>query len=538
MGQVGVEMTAGSVMKRVTGGTKVADADTVSADTVAKDRRESIGLTFFWLVVLAYAYFIPSGLDWNTESHLYPAFSIVDHHTLSIDRYQAGLGDKSYARGHYYSDKAPGLSFLAVPVYAVLRLVLPSVRGHKYILYKHVGYYISQDMVYLRYAITYLLVIMPSAAMVWLLWLFLARISGKEGWSLLLAAVYALGTIAYVYSTWFFSHQIAAVLLFTSFLLLFLHVRGKSLDRRGILFTALAGLFSGLAIISEYPTAVIAGCIGVYLLAVARDKVRTAAVFIGGMVPMAVLAVVYNLQAFGKPFATGYNYVNSAWYHSNAHGGLFGLADPSSYGVRAPSLYSLWQITFGTYRGIFLISPVLLLSVVGAFFMWRRKEVRPEFWLCVAVVVLYFLMDASRGVDQNGWSGGSSVASRHLTPMLPFMIIPIVFGFRSVWFRRVFALLGAVSVAIVFSIVSTSGLFTFTDQNPLMKEAFPDFFGGRIGANWGATWFASYGVTRVLSLIPLLVVVGALAARIAWQFRPAPSKLLSSDSSVRPVEAR
>jgi hypothetical protein len=349
--------------------------------------------------------------------------------------------------------------------------------------------------------------------------------------------VYALGTIAYVYSTWFFSHQVAAVLLFTSFLLLFLHVRGKSLDRRGMLFTALAGLFSGLAVISEYPTAVIAGCIGVYLLAVARDKLWTAIIFIGGMVPMAVLAVVYNLQAFGKPFATGYNYVNSAWYHSHAHGGLFGLADPSSYGVRAPSLYSLWQITFGTYRGIFLISPVLLLSVVGAFFMWRRKEVRPEFWLCVVVVVLYFLMDASRGVDQNGWSGGSSVASRHLTPMLPFMIIPIVFGFRSVWFRRVFVVLGAVSVAIVFSIVSTSGLFTFTDQNPLMKEAFPDFFGGRIGANWGATWFASYGVTRVLSLIPLLVVVGALAARIAWQFRPAPSKLLPSDSSVRPVEA-
>ena len=162
---------------------------------------------------------------------------------------------------------------------------------------------------------------------------------------------------------------------------------------------------------------------------------------------------------------------------------------------------------------------------------------RPEFWLCVVVVVLYFLMDASRGVDQNGWSGGSSVASRHLTPMLPFMIIPIVFGFRSVWFRRVFVVLGAVSVAIMFTIVSTSGLFTFTDQNPLMKEAFPDFFGGRIGANWGATWFASYGVTHAVSLIPLLVIVGILAARIGWQYRPASVKRISPDGSVRPVEA-
>src|SRR5450759_30070 len=376
-------MTAGSVMRRVIGSREVSDGDAVSEETGSKDRRESIGLKFFWLVVLAYAYFIPSSLDWNTESHLYPAISIVDHPTLSIDRYQVGLGDKSYARGHYYSDKAPGLSFLAVPVYAVLRLVLPNVKGHQYILYKHLGYYISQDMVYLRYAITYLLVIMPSAAMVWLLWLFLARISGREGWSLLLAGVYALGTIAYVYSTWFFSHQVAAVLLFSSFLLVFLHLRHKPLDRRAALFTAVAGLFSGLSIISEYPTFVIAGCIGVYLLVVARDKLRSAAVFVGAMVPMAALAVMYNLLAFGKPFATGYNYVNSAWYHSHTKGGLFGLSDPSSYGVQAPSLYSLWQITFGTYRGIFLMSPVLLLAIVGAFFMWRRKDMRPEFWLCV-----------------------------------------------------------------------------------------------------------------------------------------------------------
>ncbi|HEX6508550.1 MAG TPA: hypothetical protein VF221_13055 [Chloroflexota bacterium] len=507
------------------------------ATTGWKERKETIGLTFFWLVVLAYAYFIPSSLDWNTESHLYTTFAIVDHHTLSIDRYQVGLGDKSYARGHYYSDKAPGLAFMAVPIYAALRLALPSVQGHSYILYKHLGYYMSQEMVYLRYAITYLLVIMPSAAMVWLLWLFLAGISGNTGWSMLLAGVYALGTIAYVYSTWFFSHQIAAILLFSSFLLLYMHMRGKRAGPRQLLFTALAGLLAGAAIVCEYPTAVIAACIGGYLLAVTRDRIPAALAYVAGMVPPAILAVTYNILAFGKPFATGYNYVNSSWYHSNVHGGLFGLGDPASYGVRAPSLYSLWQITFGSYRGIFLISPVLLLAVAGAFFMWRRRDIRPEFWLCVIVVVLYFLVDASRGLDQNGWSGGSSVASRHLTPMLPFMIIPIVFGFRNRWFRVLFLILGAISVAIVFTIISTSGLFTFSDQNPLMNEAFPDFIRGRIGANWVATWFGAYGITGFASLVPLLLVIGVLTARLRWLFRPDSASRLSSDGSMPQVEA-
>ncbi len=513
--------------------------DEVSAQfTKDKERRERAGLTLFWLVVLAFAYFIPSGLNWNTESHLYPAFGIVDYHTLSIDRYQAGLGDKSYANGHFYSDKAPGLSFLAVPVYAVLRVVLPNVKGHKYVLYKHLGYYMTQDMVYLRYAITYLLIIMPSAALVWLLWLFIARISGMEGWSLLLTAVYALGTIAYVYSTWFFSHQLAAVLLFSSFLLVFTHVRGKPQSRRALLFTALAGLLGGLSIICEYPTVAIAGCTGVYLLVISRKKVASAAAYVLGMVPMAIAAITYNLIAFKKPFATGYNYVDSSWYHSHVKGGLFGLSAPTSYGVQAPSLNSLWQITFGGYRGIFVISPVLLLSFVGAWFMWRRKDLRPELCLFAAIVVLYFLIDASRGVDQNGWSGGSSVASRHLTPMLPFMVVPIVFGFTKKWFRIAFLALGGLSIFILFTIVSTSGLFTFTDHNPLFNEAFPDFFHGRISANWGATWLSSYGVSGVVSLVPLLVLLGILAARIAWLYRPPALKQRAPEAVVGSVEIR
>jgi hypothetical protein len=325
-------------------------------------------------------------------------------------------------------------------------------------------------------------------------------------------------------------------LLFGAFLAVFTRVRGQPPGRRVLLFSALAGLLAGYAVIGEYPTIVIAGCIGVYLLAVARDRVRSAAAYIAGMLPPAALAVTYNVLAFGKPFATGYNYVHSSWYHSNVHGGLFGLGDPSSYGVQPPSLYSLWQITFGTYRGIFLLSPFLLLAVAGAVYMWHKRELRPEFWLCVGVVLIYFLMDASRGVDQNGWSGGSSVASRHLTPMLPFMIVPIVFGFRSRWFRILFLITGLASVAIVFTIVSTSGLFTFTDQNPLMNEAFPNFVKERLGSNWVAIWGGAYGISGFASLVPLALGVAALAARLAWLCRPRAAEL-SPEGAVPQVEA-
>jgi len=45
----------------------------------------------------------------------------------------------------------------------------------------------------------------------------------------------------------------------------------------------------------------------------------------------------------------------------------------------------------------FVGSPVLLLFFVGAFFRWKQLDLRPEWWLCVAVVLLYFLVDAARG---------------------------------------------------------------------------------------------------------------------------------------------
>lgn len=473
--------------------------------------------------MLAYGFFIPSILSWNTESHLYPAFAIVDHHTVRIDAYHQGLGDKSYWHGHYYTDKAPGLSFLAVPVYAGMRVLFPKVKVRGFLLYKHIKdyYYIPEDLAYLRYAITYLLVSLPSAALAVMLWLFLFRISGSMGWSLIAAVIYALGTVAYIYSIWYFSHQICAILLFSSFLLLFYRVKGKPPSWDLWLGATLAGLLAGYSIISEYPTIVIAAGIGIYLLAVARDKVRTAAAFLVGMAPAAALNIGYNLVAFGKPFATGYDYVHSKAYHVHIPTGPFGLANPLSYGIQWPTPTSLWEITFGTYRGIFLISPVLLLFFAGIVFMWQRRDLRPEWWLCVAVVLIYFLMDAARGPDTNGWSGGSSVASRHLTPMIPFMIVPLVLGLKNRIFRIALLALGAVSIALMFMTVSSTYLFPYTDRNPIVNEVLPNFFHGKIEPNWVYVWRGTLALTGFSALLPFFAVVLCLAGWIGHFFIPA-----------------
>src|SRR5579864_3591931 len=63
---------------------------------------------------LSFLYFYEGG-GWNQNSRLDLLRAILERHTLQIDNYHENTGDKAHFAGHYYSDKAPGLVFLAVP---------------------------------------------------------------------------------------------------------------------------------------------------------------------------------------------------------------------------------------------------------------------------------------------------------------------------------------------------------------------------------------------------------------------------------------
>src|SRR5690348_5276334 len=74
-------------------------------------------------IFLSFIYFYEGG-GWNQNSRFDLLRAIVEQHTLRIDSYHENTQDKAHFRGHYYSDKAPGLVFLAVPIAIAERLVL------------------------------------------------------------------------------------------------------------------------------------------------------------------------------------------------------------------------------------------------------------------------------------------------------------------------------------------------------------------------------------------------------------------------------
>src|SRR6202166_4862050 len=78
-----------------------------------------LGLVIFF----SFIYFYEGG-GWNQNSRFDLLRAIVERHTLQIDAYHENTQDKAHFKGRYYSDKAPGLVFLAVPFAVIARPAL------------------------------------------------------------------------------------------------------------------------------------------------------------------------------------------------------------------------------------------------------------------------------------------------------------------------------------------------------------------------------------------------------------------------------
>ena len=154
--------------------------------------------------------------------------------------------------------------------------------------------------------------------------------------------------------------------------------------------------------------------------------------------------------------------------------GMFGRPDA---GVALALLVS-------PFRGLFFAAPVLALGVYGLARMW--KTMRAECVLFVAIGALFFLVN----ITFMGWHAGFSCGPRYLIPAIPFLALPMVFGW--VRFPKITGALAAVSIAIHLlytavdaeSPVGTGALAYMYDraqwmQSPLTDYTLPLFTRGR-----------------------------------------------------------
>jgi hypothetical protein len=338
---------------------------------------------------------------------------VVLYHTLTLE---PDLFDRAVYGGRTYSDKAPGMSFLAIPAYEVERAVgvarAPrdwTGKGDLSLWGIRVG---TSGLLFLLAA---LLIGRAAESLV-------------PGTGAATFAAFGTATLAAPLATTLFEHDAAAFFAIAGFLLAWRQRRALPLF--------LAGLSLGIGVLFQYAVATIV--LGVAIYVAARERRRVGWFLLGG-VPALIALGAYDNGAFGSPFHLSYRYVANR-YSELQHGGFFGIGVPRWHG--------LVEVLVGD-RGLLLFSPVSIAAAVGLGLMWRRGY-RAEAALSAVVTILFVLADAAYFIPY----GGNSPGPRFLVPALPFLVLGLPFAFAR--YPRV-----TIGLALVSCILTTLDSLTW-----------------------------------------------------------------------------
>ena len=199
-----------------------------------------LGLVAF----LSFSYFYEGG-GWNQNSRFDLLRAIVERHTLKIDAYHQNTQDKAHFNGHYYSDKAPGLVFLAVPFALAARPVL-RIAG--------VDPESPEGEVALSYVVSVGAVALPTALAAVCLFFLALRFGGGAGGAAFSTLVMCLGTPMWAYAGLFWAHALVGACLVFAFAAS-LQLRESSSACGDLLWALAVGSAAGWATVTEYPAA-------------------------------------------------------------------------------------------------------------------------------------------------------------------------------------------------------------------------------------------------------------------------------------------
>jgi Gpi18-like mannosyltransferase len=459
-----------------------------------------------WLAVvsfLCFSYFLPHW-DWNQNSRLDMTVAAVDHGTFAIDQYQGNTGDKDFFRGHYYSSKAPGQSLMAIPVYLGYETFMNAIGEPPMD---------PPDDMAVKAVVIVATTTIPATLLLLLFFWFLGYLSSSVANRALVTLALGLGTNIFSYSQQLFGHVPAAASLFAGFVLIYIlahpdRPRNAWTDRlmaNPELTAMLAGLALGMAILIEFPTAIIAFLIGLYALR--RLPFRVVPYVAVGAAPPLMMLLAYDYAVYGNPLTLGYASGASVSYSSQAQQGFAGIVWP-------PKWDAIDGMSFDPYRGLFFLSPFLLLAFPGLRF-WRERGDRQWPLFLAIPVVFFFLMTMFVS-----WWGGLTVGPRYLIPMIPFLAVPCIFALdrvstlagRDVVRNLVYVLIG-ISIANTWiqTIAGTSILFPpENNHDPLFTASLPALARGEIYLNHGM----DLGLTGPGSLIPLFLLLVLWSAAV------------------------
>ncbi|MGA2062680.1 MAG: hypothetical protein ABSG67_19585 [Thermoguttaceae bacterium] len=426
---------------------------------------------------------------------------ILDEGSGRIDKYESVTCDKAYVDGHFYSDKAPGLSLAAMPsmatAYGVLKIAGKASFGIDPATNKPTTAFKLLTLI----GTIFTSALSTAAAAAALGWLCM-RLGCTRGGAIFASLTFALATPTWGWATSFFGHAMAGSCCLLGFALT-VYMLESNLHRRAQLagWIMVGGLLA-FSVLVEYTLAVASIIIGLMILwkAAGKGKNHIATALIGlsiGIVPCAILFFAYNYLTFGSLLDFGYK-----------HEVLFPGMNEGYLGISLPKLTALWEILASAKHGILWLSPILILIPL-AFWTSLRRRMAPSYVSAALIVVIYFLAMNS---SYYYWEGGSSTGPRHITPALGFACFPLGFLWsvagkkQKILFMCLFALSFFISMACTMVSMNISPNYSY----PLFEKLLSDFLIGRF-KNVGQF----LGIPPILSLVPLALLWAASVWYIA-----------------------
>ena len=467
----------------------------ISSSPVRGPHKVALGL--FALVWLSIVWFGSWEFNPNNATRLFAAVSLVEQHKATIDEFKTLTIDKAEFGSHVYLDKAPGMTVMAMPAVAIADLVTGETSASHPHRINNDGF--SGFMrLRLRLAVAMSAAVLTALAAVLLLDL-ATGVTGSPEAGLATALGYALATPVWGWSTTLFGHApVGALLLIATWAIW----RGTSGERElsRWRYPLIAGGALGWALVIEYPAAISATPIVLWVIWRTRQLAWPLRARLFGLAVAAGIAallplICYNEIAFGTLFKVGYSGVVG---FDGMNQGVFGLT--------YPKLMVLWEITFGTARGLFWLAPILFLAPFGVVRLIRTPETRDLGILVAAITLVVLLYNASYVY----WDGGSSTGPRHAIPMVGFLalgIAPLWRRWRATgrgWIAGLIASGMFINLAVAAVEIAAPGEFRFPLVNPVLKGLMRGEIRDLPGEYWG--WPPVLGLALWLALaLPLLV---------------------------------
>jgi hypothetical protein len=393
---------------------------------------------------------------WNQYAKLAAAVAFVEPGTPYTgtfridglkDGERLGTGDWAEWGGAFYSNKAPGVSFLAVVPYFLLYHAERLAGADPTALHLT---WINIWALNLWISVFWNIV----AALALLRRLPRLGVHSEQG-AAWVALVYSFATLVLPFACSAWGHTTAAA---------FITLGSLEIAEGSRIRTAVAGMWLGLAALTEYLAAVSLG-VAAIVIVLSHDRGERLWKFsVGAALPVAAL-LLYHEFAFGSYFTSAASRSNPVFLEPGRFAGLFGMPNPETFlrMLLAPGRGLIWQ------------TPVLLVFVFGVV-PWYRSGRRPFLALVIANIAVYTLTISAKVA----YEGGQTTSMRYLIIALPYFCL-LLPDLRVFPYWKTFLVLFTVSAANAFVLAATSTMYL--SDHPLSEFAYPDFLRGKLGFN-------------------------------------------------------